>query len=392
MFPTRLAAAPYADPWNLPLAQRFKMLLGGRQRVAYFYESANNSTFRYRAYNMVQVLNGQSPEQSANDCSGSYFFEADLHYIDEIADAADVLVICRSGYNQKINQLISKFRIRRKQVYFDIDDFVFDTSYTHLVTNTLGLDQNDPRVWEDWFAMMGRMGQTLRMCDGAITTNQYLAERISAFAGLPVKVVPNFMNEEQLALSARVFEEKCANGFAGDGSICVGYFSGSPSHNLDYAIIETALAQVLERDERIKLMVVGYIEPGPQLARFSDRVIRQPFHDYINLQGLIGQVEFNLMPLQANMFTNCKSELKYFEAAAVGTLSIASPSCNYAAVIRDGENGYIARAHQWASAMERAIANRDHYARMAEAAHADALLKYACYNQREKILDALGFS
>ena len=392
MFSTRLEAAPYADPWKLPLAQRFKMLLGGRQRVAYFYESANNSTFRYRAYNMVQVLNGQGPEQGGDGCSGSYFFEEDLHYIDEIADAADVLVVCRSGYNQKINQLIAKFRIRRKRVYFDIDDFVFDTAYTHLVTNTLGLDQNDPRVWEDWFAMMGRMGQTLRMCDGAITTNQYLADRISAFSGLPVKVVPNFMNEEQLALSARVFEEKRASGFAGDGSICVGYFSGSPSHNLDYAIIETALAQVLERDERIKLMVVGYIEPGPHLARFSDRVIRQPFHDYINLQGLIGQVEFNLMPLQANMFTNCKSELKYFEAAAVGTLSIASPSCNYAAVIRDGENGYIARAHQWASVMERAIANRDHYAAMAEVAHADALLKYACYNQRGKILDALGFA
>lgn len=392
MFLSRLAAVPYSDPWNLPLAQRFKMLLGGKQRVAYFYESANNSTFRYRAYNMVQVLNGRCGEQSERDYSGSYFFEADLHYIDEIADTADVLVICRSGYNQKINQLISTFKIRQKQVYFDIDDFVFDTSYTHLVTNTLGLDQNDPRVWDDWFAMMGRMGQTLRMCDGAITTNQYLAERILDFSGLPVKVVPNFMNEEQLALSARVFEEKRASSFTGDGSICVGYFSGSPSHNHDYAIIETALAQLLERDERIKLMVVGYIEAGPQLARFNDRVIRQPFHDYINLQGLIGQVEFNLMPLQSNMFTNCKSELKYFEAAAVGTLSIASPSCNYAAVIRDGENGYIARAHQWASVMERAIADRDRYSKMAEVAHSDALLKYAYYNQREKIIDALGFA
>ncbi len=392
MFSTKIAAVSYADPWSLPLAQRFNMLLGGKRRVAYFYESANNSTFRYRAYNMVQVLNRENCEQGGVECSGSYFFEEDLHYVDEIADTADVLVVCRSGYNQKINQLITKFKIRRKAVYFDIDDFVFDTAYTHLVTNTLGLDQNDPRVWEDWFAMMGRMGQTLKMCDGAITTNQYLAERISAFSGLPVKVVPNFMNEEQLALSARVFEEKRDNSFSGDGSICVGYFSGSPSHNLDYAIVETALAQVLERDARVKLMVVGYIEPGPYLARFSDRVIRQPFHDYINLQGLIGQVDFNLMPLQNNMFTNCKSELKYFEAAVVGTLSIASPSYNYAAVIRDGENGYIARAHQWASVMERAIADMGTYARMAEVARADALLKYAHYNQREKILDALGFA
>ena len=54
------------------------------------------------------------------------------------------------------------------------------------------------------------------------------------------------------------------------------------------------------------------------------------------------------MPLQYNAFTNCKSELKYFEAAVVGTQTIASPMFTYARAIRHGENGYLAQAHQWA--------------------------------------------
>lgn len=387
MFLTALPPTPYSDPWNLTLPQRMQMLMAGRHRVAYFYESANNSTFRYRAYNMAQVLNSES----VDGCCGSFFFQTDLHRLDEIADAADVLVICRSGYSHRINQLITKFRIRRKRVYFDIDDFVFDTSYTHLIINTLGLDQEDPQVWEDWFAMMGRMAQTLRMCDGAITTNDYLAARISEFSSLPVKVVPNFMNREQLDLSRLIFEEKQATGFARDGTVHLGYFSGSPSHNLDYAIVESALESVLESDPRTRLMVVGYIDAGPSFSRFGERVIRQPFHDYVNLQRLISRVEFNLMPLQSNVFTNCKSELKYFEAAIVGTLSIASPSHNYAAVITDGVNGYIARAHQWTAVMQRAIANIDNYREMASQAHADALTKYVWFKQRDKILSALGF-
>jgi glycosyltransferase involved in cell wall biosynthesis len=336
---------------------------------------------------MVQVLNSDM----SDGCCGSYFFQADLQHAEQIADAADLLVICRSGYNNNINQLIKKFRIRAKRVYFDIDDFVFDTSYTHLVVNTLGLDQDDPRVWDDWFAMMGRMGQTMRMCDGVITTNQYLAARIFEFSGLPVKVIPNFMNCEQLEISEQLFENKMNCGFAKDDTFLMGYFSGSPSHKRDYEIVESALCEIMDEDSRVRLVVVGYIDAGASLTRFGDRVVHQPFQDYVNLQRLISKVEFNLMPLQSNVFTNCKSELKYFEAAVVGTLSVASPSQNYAAVIRDGENGYLARAHQWLSVMQRAISEFGKYTEMATEARADVLRKYAWYNQRATILEALGF-
>ncbi len=387
MFLVDVPPVPYSNPWDISLQQRFKALLAGRYKVAYFYETANNSTFRYRAYNMVQVLNSKKKD----GVCGSYFFQEDLHYVDEIADAADILVICRSGYNHKISQLITKFRSRRKRVYFDIDDFVFNTAYTHLVINTLGLDMEDPQVWEDWFAMMSRMGETLRLCDAAITTNAYLAARISEFSGLPVSVVPNFMNREQLDISREIFDKKQANAFCRDGTIHLGYFSGSPSHNLDYAIVESALESVLESDPRTRLVVAGYIDAGQSLARFGDRIIRKPFHDYVNLQRMIGQVEFNLMPLQNNAFTNCKSELKYFEAAVVGTLSIASPSKNYVAAISNRENGYIARAHQWTSVIQYAIENIEKYSEMARQAHADSLLKFACFMQRENILQALGF-
>lgn len=385
MFKVDAPTLPYADPWNIPLHERMRMLVRGKRKVAYFYEAPNNSTFRYRAYNMAQVLN--DPE--IHDVSASFFFLDDWSRIDEVVEYADILVICRSRYCHRVNQLAMKFHLRGKRVLFDIDDFVFDTNYAHLILNTLNEDPNDPTRWDYWFSYIGRLGQALKLCDGAITTNQFLAARIGEFSGLPVAVVPNFMNKEQLAYSDDIFRRKQASEFMRDDKIHLGYFSGSPSHKLDYAIIESSLEELLKKNPKIEVTVVGYIDVGPALGKFGDRVKRKPFHDYVNLQRLIGDVEFNLMPLQSNTFTDCKSELKYFEAAVVGATSIASPSYTYAGAIRDGENGYISQAHQWTDVIERAIDNLPASRQMIELAREDARSKYAWFNHRETILAAL---
>ena len=385
MFTLDIPAVAYRDPWLQPLSARLAMLNRRAVRAAYFYEEPNNSTFRYRAYNMAQVLN----EASRGNASASYFFLSDWDRFDEIADAADVLVICRSRYCHRINALITKFRARRKRVLFDVDDLVFDTDYTHLVVETLGLDVAQTRLWDDWFAMTARMGRTLRMCDGAITTNHFLAENIANYSGLPVSVVPNFMNKEQLAVADKLYESKARSGFAGNGRVCLGYFSGSPSHRLDYAIVEPALAEVLDQRSNIEVMVVGYIDHGARLKSFADRIHRQPFQDYVNLQRLLGSVEFNLMPLQSNAFTDCKSELKYFEAASVGTLSIASPSYTYRRAICDGTNGYLAKAYEWTETILRAVDNWSAYQGMASVARSDAIQKFGWLSQTDSILSAL---
>jgi glycosyltransferase involved in cell wall biosynthesis len=355
--------------------------------VAYYYESANNSSFRYRAYNMVQVLGAEGEGQ----VGASYFFHADHEHFGDIAAQADVLVICRSGYDDTVALLLAYFRARHRPVIFDIDDFVFDTEYAHLIMSTLAVPTHDGAAWRHWFHYLGSMGATLRQCDACITTNEFLARRMAAFCGKPVAVVPNFMNREQLALSNEVFDEKRRRRFMGDDTIVLGYFSGSPSHRHDFAIVEPALAALLAADDRLRVMLVGYIDAGPLLAPFGARIIREPFHDYVNLQRLVGSVEFSLAPLQCNVFTDCKSPLKVFEASAAGTLSIASPSWNYADVVVDGENGYLARAHEWERKLRQAIDHLPRHGAMAERARDDAVRRFGWQDQRAAIERALGW-
>lgn len=376
----------YSDPWLQPLSHRLRQLSLGRRRVAYFYERPDNSTFRYRVYNMAQVLNEQPDEVSA-----SFFFLDDLSQQSQISELADLLVVCRTRYDARVAGLIAAFRSRGKRVLFDCDDLVFNPDYAHLLISTLDIDTRESRVWDDWFAYTSRLGATLRLCDGTISTNQYLADQMTAFSGLPARVVPNFLNREQLDISDRLFQAKKTQTPGNSGLVHLGYFSGSPSHNRDFAMVAPALEALLEEDNTLGVVVVGYLEPGPELKRFGARVTRFPFQDYVNLQRLIASVEYNLMPLQFNVFTNCKSELKYFDAAVVGSVSVASPTATYQAAISHGENGYLSQAHQWYAVLKQVLSERDRYASVAARARQHALGAYAWNEQRDQILEALGF-
>ncbi|MFA7494937.1 MAG: glycosyltransferase [Acidithiobacillus sp.] len=375
----------YSEPWALSFDERLGMLLSGSLKIAYFYEEPNNSTFRYRAHNMSEALNFLSDRS----VSASYFFLSDLPNVRSIVDAADLLVICRSRYSLQLNCLIQRFRCQRKKVLFDIDDLVFDVDYAHLLINSLANNGASSLVMDQWFAYISRMGAALKMCDGAITTNNFLASRVTEFSGLSAAVVPNFLNSAQQLYSDTIYSAKTNGEFSTNGKRTLGYFSGSPSHKLDFALVVPSLAQLLEDDESIELVVAGYIELEHSLSKFGNRIRYYPFQDYVNLQKLIASVDLNLVPLQDNIFTNCKSELKYFEAGVVGVPSVASPVFTYRGSISHGENGYLARSYQWTETIARALDDISSSKRIANCARSHSQSNYSWDSQFDTILNAL---
>lgn len=375
----------YLDPWMATYSERIRMLASKERRVAYFYEAPDNSTFRYRVYNMVQTLQSLSTEISA-----SYFFLTDLANSSEILSLADTLVICRTRYSSQINYLITSARAKNIQVIFDIDDFVFDTAYTQLILNTLDQDTSHPHAaWDHWFAYMGRLGETLKLCDSAITTNRFLAAQIEKWTGRPAKVIPNYLNKEQIKISENFYTQKIRSSFRRDDSFYIGYFSGTPTHNKDFEIVADAISHVLKSRPNVVLRIVGFIDLKGEIKNYQSQIEFFPLQDFLNLQRLIAQTEVNLVPLQDNVFTNCKSELKFFEAAICGTLTVASPTFTYSESIRDGQNGYLSCSYEWADKINYIIDNFKFYPELAAQAHQDVLDSFAWYNQLNAIESAL---
>ncbi len=370
MFSFELNPVPYEHPWSHSLETRLSTVLKGDTKVAYLYEAPAKNTFRYRVYNMVQALN-----QSSRGFSASYFSSDEYNILSERLDALDIFVVSRVRYTAELNQLLTRARNRGKRTFFDIDDLLFDPDYTHLIVDTLDLPQTEQTL-NHWFSFISRIRASIQLCDALITTNAFLAEKLSQYFGKPVHVVPNFMNDAQTDISKQIFHLKKNSGWKRDKDITLGYFSGTQTHNKDFEVIASALAELFAADSRIKLRIGGHLQVCEQIAQFEHRLETIPFCDFVNLQTAVGKVDINLVPLQENVFSNCKSELKYFEAAAVGTVTVATPVYTYSHAIQDGKNGFLSASYDWFDKLRYLVAHLDQQPAIAENAFIDSEQRY----------------
>ena len=379
-----MPTVPYTDPWDASFVDRLKALLGDGTKVAYLYEAPAKNTFRYRVYNMVQALS----HCEGGEISASFFSTKELEQLSASLDAIDTIVISRARYTGELNQFITRARNKAKKVFFDVDDLIFDPDLTHLIVDSLDLPRTE-ETWNHWFAFVSRMRASILLCDSIITTNQFLADRLFDYFGKPTFVIPNFMNEQQLEISQQILARKKESNWKRNESITLGYFSGTQTHNKDFEVAATSLAALLKGDDRIKLRVGGHLSISEPIQPYASRIEVLPMRDFVNLQSAVGEVDLNLVPLQENVFSNCKSELKYFEAAIVGTLTIASPIYSYAKAIRDGQNGFLANSVEWTDKLEQAIGKLGSYGDLAENALIDARSRYTWSAQLDAIKQTL---
>ena len=376
----------YTDPWRASLEDRLAALVAGHRRMAYFYETPDAHTFRYRVFNMVQALAARPDLR----LSAAWFTREDLDRTSDFVDRADLLIICRTRYDSRVGRLVARAKARGLTVLYDIDDLIFDLRHAHLVGDTIGRNLVSSDEWDWWVGYIGRLGMTLGLCDGAIATNAYLAERIGDFAPqLQVKVISNFLNRQQLDVSRNIYRRKRDSKFRRDDHVHIGYFSGTKTHNKDFAVVSGALLDILSRHNEVVLTIVGSLDLPQCLSKYTRRVRKVSLQDFVNLQRYQGEVEIAVAPMQDNAFTNCKSELKYFEAAIAGTVVVASPIFAFRHAIADGETGLLARSHEWAGKLELVLAmlreDGSDYRAMADRAREHAERRYGWASQAETI-------
>ncbi|THD42628.1 MAG: glycosyltransferase family 1 protein [Bradyrhizobium sp.] len=380
----------YSAPWDAETVEsRAAELLHGKSaRVAYLYGRLDTSTFRYRVYNMVEALRA-APDSGV---TASWFALCEADVLMRLLPQIDVLVIARLQYDYQVANLIARARTLRVRVLADFDDLVFDVRYAHLLSANNDCDTTVEEHWQRVFAAFGRMQASLSLCDGGITTNGFLAEKMAGVVDGPVRIVPNFLNRRQQELSGRLLEAKQARNFAGDGRVTIGYFSGSATHNLDFETALTALVELMREDRSVDLRIVGHMRAFDSLTEFANRVEWIDLQDWVNLQIKIAEVEINIAPLQQNDFTNCKSELKFFEAAAVGVWTCASRTFAFDAAIADPAHGRLTENSDWSAALREAVAlarDKAAYSERARTTARYALDRYGWDRNTSAIVGAL---
>lgn len=333
---------------------------------------------RYRVTHQRQQL-------EANGLTTSEIFYTNVVANDVVVNAS-CFVIFRCPYTPEIYKLITLAHALHKKVYFDIDDLVIDTVYTDLIPYVQGLSPAEKKVYDDGVI---RMGKTLKLCDGAITTTKALADELSKYVP-EVFINRNTASEEMyrdscaaLVLKEKNFSEDVTFTYmAGkkkksvtikkrtEGEFRIGYFSGSITHNADVALILPSIISFMKAHENVYLYLVGELTLPEEILPFKDRVVTFPFLDWHKLPILISMVDVNLAPLEDTIFNNAKSENKWVEAALVNTVTVASNVGAFAEMVEDKKTGFLCdSAEDWSDTFEMLYQDRELCKRTAKEAN-----------------------
>ncbi len=302
-------------------------------RIAYVVNRHDLMTQQYRVYNYAEAL-------------VDHGYSADVYIDDTLKPGdsvqADLLVLNRICWTDEVGALIERCRARGVPVVFDVDDLVFDPSRIDLLRFTAALDSEGRKGVIEFTQ---RIRRTMSACDLVTTSTVSLSAEARAI-GLPVRVLPN-----TIGASARAVAER-AHAARGSG-IAIGYFSGTKTHEHDFAVCAGALRRVLAEYADTRLVIVGHLDLPAGFEPYASQIKRLPLMTHADMLAELAKIDVNLAPLESdNDFTDCKSELKVFEAALLGVPTIASPTAPFRAVIASGKNGFLAASEEeWYAAL-----------------------------------------
>lgn len=306
------------------------------KRVLYIVEDTESAQFRYRVKNVIEAL------EDSNNWEASWVLKSDIDRIN-FEDVDLVVILRQTAKDRKLLDFIDLAHKSGVKVLFDLDDLIFDLKDLSIL-----MKATNSKNIVYWVGYVWGIRRIAKKVDGFIATNEFLAEKLRRSFKKSCAVISNSLNKKQLEIADRCLGKKAHEGFV------VGYFSGSPTHTKDFRMVEPGLIKFLNAHEDAKFLIVGYMELTPEIIKLvdSEKVEVLKLMDYLKLIELESKVDVNIAPLLINDFTNCKSELKFFEAAAVETTTIASPTYTFEKAISDGKNGFLANSGEWYEKLE----------------------------------------
>jgi glycosyltransferase involved in cell wall biosynthesis len=347
-----------------------------------FVSGIGGDTRRYRCLHHQEQL-------ARHGIASTLHERDDLELYVEIT-ICDVLVLHRVPWSPLIADIVDLARARGIPVVFETDDLVFAPEVFDRIAY---LDTLPPAEAHRFRVDLAGQVETFAHSDCVLTTTGYLAAAAVA-RGKPAYIHRNACSAALVAAGEHAFTLRqqrgaeqppalSAGGMVGTRSalqppFVLGYFSGTGSHNRDFATITPVLAELMARYPHLWLHIGGHLEAGPALLPFAGRIRRSPFVAWQELPTLVAQIDVNLAPLELdNPFCQAKSEIKFTEAALVGVPTVASPTEAFAYAITDGEDGLLAQdPDAWRTALTHLIEHPDAAARLGAAARRKV---YAAY-------------
>lgn len=306
--------------------------------------------------------------------------------------APQLVVIWRAAWTPRLSRAIDQWRRAGARIVFDVDDYMFDPDLarTEIIDGIRSQACTEEAVAELYL----RINHTLLESDACIAPTETLARAMRRW-GKPAFVLPNGFDDDTHAASRRAVAARRLAG--SDGLIRIGYAAGSKTHQRDFAVAAPALARLLRNRSDCRLVLFRAGQNGPPLldldeypdfADLGHRVEWRPLRPLAELPDELARLDINLAPLETgNPFCEAKSELKFFEAALVEVVTIASPTMPFATAIIDGQTGLLAAGpDDWHAALLALVDDPERRRALGQGAYHSVLWRFGPEGRRQAAL------
>lgn len=332
-------------------------------------------TRRYRAFHLWQQLRLAGVESHLTHITSPSLFKQ--------ASQAEVVILQRVAMDRFIESLLNLMRRHKALIIYDTDDLLFDPSAFQWIDSP---DFSDPVRARLYQMEMRRHKLMLDNSDAALVSTEYLADRVKA-VNKPVWIHRNAFSLEMDSLSEKAQQERSRF----QKKLIIGYASGTPTHDRDFAFISPALRQILRDHQDVALWLVGPVHPGEDWSVSPGQLNRIPFVPWRKLPGLLAQFDINLAPLVSdNPFSLSKSEVKYIEAGLVSVPTLASRTPAFEFAIQNGSNSFLASNEgEWLSMLEQVVSSPELRQQTGRQARAQVLERYNPLQRSREIVATL---
>lgn len=263
---------------------------------------------------------------------------------------------------------------------YDTDDLVFDSEYFPPGLDTYaGLI--DARQHASMACGVSLFAEAAALCEYGMASTPSLARHLER----RVRTGTVFHHPNALSGAHVVSMQGRGPATAARDAVTIFYGSGTKAHKLDFEqLIEPALARLFEtHGARIRLVVVGDVTVSDLLSPWAESIIvSRPIANVGVYWDLLREADINISVLVPDAFNDCKSEIKWMEAAMFGIPSVVSATQTHREVIVDGETGFLCESSAaFHAALDRLVRSPDDRRRIGEAARQVVLDRYGMERQ-----------
>jgi len=324
----------------------------------------------YRAHNVAEELNFNGIKCSVTTQDNSSILK--------FAEEFKIFIFHRTLVNDQIKKLVEKIKNHKKEIIFEADDLIYDPKFLKLMDGYQKMNFLEKKMYENGLGGDILTDPYVKVCT---TTTTFLAGKFKE-ERKKVFIVSNKLSEKDVAWAKEISENKKEKN---EDEIVIGYFSGTISHNKDFATITKSLIKILEKYPQVKLFLAGPLDPEDELTdRFRDRIINTPYVPRKEYFKNVASVDICIAPLEIdNPFCEGKSELKFFEPGILKIPVVASATQTFKEAIEDGVDGFIAKnGEEWEEKLEKLILDEKLRIEMGQKAYQKTLEKYTTQNAK----------